>query len=110
MARFYREPFNRHRDFVLSRPLTIQGASLGIGDPVDKSKLTDRRLRQLYDTRMIDYAPGSTASKPTNGHVAPPPLIVPRGRNPLDGAPEEKAARQAFSRQAPPRKRYRARA
>ena len=40
--------FDRNREFVVRRPIKVDGRSLNIGDPVPKRRLTDRRLKQLY--------------------------------------------------------------
>jgi hypothetical protein len=47
------ERFSREFDFVARRAMLVNGAKLNPGDPIDKSKFTTRRLRQLYEWRHI---------------------------------------------------------
>jgi hypothetical protein len=58
------KPFNRNDDFLVRRPLKIQGKTFADGDPLDKELLTTRRLRQLYETRHIVVAPLDPNKKP----------------------------------------------
>lgn len=55
----WRTTFNPERDFVVRRPLTVAGRLLARGDPFPKTAIPLRRLRQLYDQRVIHY-PGET--------------------------------------------------
>lgn len=55
----WRTTFNPERDFVVRRPLTVAGQLLARGDPFPKTAVPLRRLRQLYDQRVIHY-PGET--------------------------------------------------
>lgn len=55
-TRHYREPFDRDRNFVMSRPLPVAGQSFGPGDPFDKTLVNTRRLRQMYEQRLIQFA------------------------------------------------------
>lgn len=63
MSRFIQPlPFSPHYDFVAARVVTINGQNLVPGDPVDTSDLSVRRLRQMYENRMITpVAPASLA-------------------------------------------------
>lgn len=45
--------FDPKRNFVARRPFSMLGSRLNAGDPIDKDSLTDRRLRQMYDHRLI---------------------------------------------------------
>lgn len=56
------EPFDRARDFTVVRPFTLDGRALAPGEAFDKSLLTTRRLRQLFDQRRLAMAPKLTAS------------------------------------------------
>lgn len=49
--------FNRDCDFTVNRKLRLNGVDLDPGAPVDKTLLTTRRLRQLYDQRYIAQGP-----------------------------------------------------
>lgn len=57
MARYFREDFDRRRDFVTLREMSIRGQIILPGESINKTLFTDRRLRQLYDQRRIGYAP-----------------------------------------------------
>ena len=49
-------PFDPSRDFVVNRPLQVQGVRLSRGQPFDKLRVELRHLRQLYERRDIAYA------------------------------------------------------
>ena len=85
MARFFREDFDREREFVVTRPHTVNGKHRAVGSEVDKAQYTVRRLRQLYDQRWVDFAPAKAAPEPLNpiveaalASVTPPAASVPR--------------------------------
>lgn len=66
MSRFIQPlPFSPHYDFVAARVVTINGQNLVPGDPVNKADLGERRLRQMYESRII------TPVAPTELPVAP---------------------------------------
>lgn len=58
------KPFDRNNEFIVKRELKIQGQVFRNGDPLDKSSLTTRRLRQLYELRSIVAAPPDPNKKP----------------------------------------------
>lgn len=58
--------FNRECEFTVRREITLAGAKLKFGDVVDKTQLTTRRLRQLYEQRFI-----------VQGEIDRPNLIAP---------------------------------
>ena len=69
MIRTRRPPFDVRHEFVASPPagrasIVVGGAVLTAGQPLDKSKVDVRRLRQMYDSRWISVAPGSTVPAP----------------------------------------------
>ncbi|RWB66569.1 hypothetical protein [Mesorhizobium sp.] len=45
--------FDRERDFVANKVITIGGVDHVPGDPIDKTLLNTRRLRQMYEARKI---------------------------------------------------------
>lgn len=55
MARpsIWQDKFDRGNDFVVLRPVTVHGIVLTPGDPFDKTTVTTRTLRQLFDQRKI---------------------------------------------------------
>lgn len=57
MARFFREDFDRDRNFVVARAFKYAAQGFVPGQAVDKALFTVRRLRQLYDQRYIQYGP-----------------------------------------------------
>jgi hypothetical protein len=67
MARaIWRNKFDRDRDFVVRRMVTVQGQTFGPGNAFDKTLVTTRRLRQLYDQRVIMFSgdtPGAIIPK-----------------------------------------------
>jgi hypothetical protein len=58
MARFFREDFDRERDFCVLRAFVFEGKSHVPGGRLDKDRFSVRRLRQLYDMRNIGYFTG----------------------------------------------------
>jgi hypothetical protein len=52
----FRPSFNRDGDFVVLRGFDLGGRRTREGEFVDKSVLTTRTLRQLYDQRRIRFA------------------------------------------------------
>lgn len=67
-----REEFDRSRDFIVTRPLRIDGKDLDSGQPFDKTLTTTRRLRQLYDGRKIHMAPAERTAKPKKSDLVMP--------------------------------------
>ena len=65
-------PFDRDLEFVVCKGMKLDGKVLAVGAVVDKSVLSTRRLRQLYETRKV--APVSIDEMQVNG-VAKPPVF-----------------------------------
>lgn len=65
MARTHLLPFSPHYDFVVVRPMTIDGVRLNPGDQMtsdQRDSLGERRLRTQYERRVITpVAPGAPA-------------------------------------------------
>jgi hypothetical protein len=55
MARpsIWQDKFRSDNDFVVLRPVKVHGIVLTPGDPFDKTTVTTRTLRQLFDSRKI---------------------------------------------------------
>lgn len=54
VSRFHRPPFDPQADFVAAKPFMLHGQMVKVGDPVDKSTIAPRRLRQMYEAaRML---------------------------------------------------------
>lgn len=51
----FRSTFNPDREFIVRRPLTLGDRALVPGDVFPKTEVALRRLRQLYDQRVIRY-------------------------------------------------------
>lgn len=67
MSRFIQPlPFSPLYDFVAARVVTINGQNLNPGDPVDKEGLGERRLRQMYESRIITPVAPEVIPVPTN--------------------------------------------
>lgn len=58
--RITRPAFDPDQDFVTVREMTLEGTKLAPDQPFDKSLVTSRRLRQLYDGRYIKQVPATT--------------------------------------------------
>lgn len=59
--------FDANQDFVARREIVLPSGDLAkVGDPIPKEGYTDRRLRQLYDTRSI------VAADMWHEHMNPP--------------------------------------
>jgi len=72
MARFFREDFDRNREFVVARSFTFDTVRY---EPhptktIDKSRFTLRRLRQLYDQRYLVFADPTRVAQ-----ESPPPKV-----------------------------------
>jgi hypothetical protein len=50
-------PFSPYYDFRVVKPMTVAGQALKLGDPLPKDGLSPRRLRQLFEARMISPLP-----------------------------------------------------
>lgn len=70
-GRYFREDFDRGKDFVVKRQFKSGSKVYVPGILIDKTAFTVRRLRQLYDMRMIDNVLKDIYgdSEERNGHV-----------------------------------------
>ena len=77
MSVFARPAFDPSATYKAQRPFTLSGVSLTYEDPVDLAGIEERRVRQMYDARLITMdtrtaeeraalaaAPASPAGKP----------------------------------------------
>lgn len=106
MSRFIQPlPFSPHYDFAAARVVTINGVNHVPGDPVDKTGLDVRRLRQMYENRIITpIAPASLAGlvtepAPAPAQAAQEPAIEPEATDTADEPAE--AASEAVEPAAP---------
>lgn len=93
MSRFYQPlPFSTAYDFVAAKPVTLNGAVLNPGDPVDKDGLSPRRLRQLYEARIISpVAPAELPATPAPQEPAQEPAQEPVAAAQAPAEPEGEA-------------------
>lgn len=94
-TRNHRPPFDPRCEFTYSRSMQVGGGPVTAGGKVDKAALDPRRLRQMYDARRVQYAPGQRPGRP-----APKPLSVgPTDmKNPGVAHPPEKKVVQRVTR------------
>lgn len=57
MQRLNREPFSPDAQFVCLKPFVMGGVAYVAGSVVDTAEVELRRLRQMYEARIIDPAP-----------------------------------------------------
>jgi hypothetical protein len=55
-ASIWQQKFDRADNFIVSRPVTVRGVDLIPGDPFDKTTVTTRTLRQLFESRKLKIA------------------------------------------------------
>lgn len=79
-----RPPFDRRYDFVALREMRLSGKLVPAETPIDKTLVEPRRLRQMYDVRLIELAPGQK----TLPRAARPRAV---GTTRLPGEPEPPA-------------------
>lgn len=85
MSRFYQPlPFSAAYAFVASKPVTLNGQVLVPGDPIDKAGLNPRRLRQLYEARII-----SPVAAPEQPQAEQPAAEAPAAAPEAAQAPEQ---------------------
>lgn len=93
MSRFYQPlPFSVAYDFVAAKPVTLNGQALNPGDPVDKVGLNPRRLRQLYEARIIS---------PVAPPELTPALLRPSPKQAPEPAPTAPEPTQALDEDEP---------
>lgn len=67
--------FDRDQEFEVRRPFRAAGVDFNRGDTFDKTLVTTRTLRQLYESRRIQVATNSPAPPPE------PPVLPLRVRH-----------------------------
>lgn len=90
--------FDRDRDFTVRRAITVGNVKFGPGDPFDKTLVPTRRLRQMYDQRVLmftDTAPSSLAIQNRSPgdqeyieHQEDPPINPENAQNDSEITPE----------------------
>lgn len=85
MQRFNREPFNPQAQFTCVKPFVMAGVAYSLGEVVDTASIEQRRLRQMYEARMIDAVAFQ---------AAPPAQVVSRtAQGPVESRATPGAAR-----------------
>ena len=62
-GKFAREPFDPEREFAAARPFTCRGTQFKIGAVFTKSLVNTRRLRQMYEHRLLTMLPYDSTAK-----------------------------------------------
>jgi hypothetical protein len=60
--------FDRNQDFVVAKPFRVRGIDLVAGETFDKTMVTTRTLRQLFESRKLEVATVTTTASTTSGH------------------------------------------
>ncbi len=63
-TRNHRPPFDPRCEFAYSRSMQVGGAAVLAGEQVSRGAIAPRRLRLMYEGRLIQYAPGQKPGKP----------------------------------------------
>ena len=58
-----RTPFSLESAFKANRPFVLNGVRLNYDDPVDKVGIEPRRLRQMWESRLIEVTIGQVPAK-----------------------------------------------
>ena len=78
-----RRPFSLDSSFKAGRPFVMNGVTYNFDDPVSVQGIEPRRLRQMYDARMIEVVDEAAGIKPAAPVIkiktppAPPPEVTP---------------------------------
>ena len=92
MGRHYHTlPFSPGADFVWNRRVMHEGAETNVGERVNKDAFSELRLRQMYEMRMITFAPFGDAK---------PPSFLNNGKGNADKLARELAKEEAASAKA----------
>lgn len=71
MDRFYRPQFSPDATFRCVKPFVMNGVAYVLGDEVDTTDIEVRRLRQMYDSRIVEIAPPADAADKPKAKAAP---------------------------------------
>jgi iron only hydrogenase large subunit-like protein len=95
--------FDRNQDFVVSKPFRVRGIDLVAGETFDKTMVTTRTLRQLFESRKLKVAtiPSSPTTAPAGGltiqHLGFGRYAVFKGDVRLTPEPLTKAEAEAYA-------------
>jgi hypothetical protein len=80
MDRFYRPAFSPDATFRCVKPFVMNGVAYGLGSEVDTTNIEVRRLRQMYDSRIVEIAPPASAAGKPAATRAPKKETVAMGK------------------------------
>lgn len=72
MDRYNRQPFSANGAYRCIKPFVMSGVMFQLGDKVPTNGIEVRRLRQMYDTRMIDLDQEAADRTPVRKEKAEP--------------------------------------
>lgn len=100
MGLTYRPSFAPDNKFMCVKPFVMNGTAYALGDLVDTKNIEVRRLRQMYDTRMIDVASDDAKPAPKPPKQAQPKKAAPAKENkaPVDAGKGLRAEHRGFGR------------
>jgi hypothetical protein len=101
MGLTYRPSFAPDNKFSCVKPFVMNGVAYGLGDLVDTKNIEVRRLRQMYDTRMIDVASADAKPAPQPPKQAQPKKAAPakaKEKPPVDAGKGLRAEHRGFGR------------
>lgn len=98
-----RVPFDRDANFVIIRPFTLSGVQMKVGAAFDKTLVTVRRHRQLYERRLVDHDTRPVIVSETR--IEPSHVILNTGDRLLDVAMKTAEQDQVARRQKKRRRR-----
>lgn len=103
MDRYNRAPFSSAGSYRCVRPFVMNGTAYAMGDPVESDGIEIRRLRQMYEMRMIEMYEGGEApvSKPATPKKASAKKEVapePSAQTQTEGAQGLRAEHRGFGK------------
>lgn len=78
-----RRPFSLDSSFKAGRPFVMNGVTYNFDDPVIVRGIEPRRLRQMYDARMIEVTDDTEGAKPAVAVKVKPAAAPPREETPI---------------------------
>lgn len=84
-----RRPFSLDSSYKAGRPFVMNGVTYNFDDPVSVQGIEPRRLRQMYDARMIEVTDEVASAKP----AAPAIKVKPSAAPPVEVTPVVDEAR-----------------
>lgn len=100
MGLTYRPSFAPDNKFACVKPFVMNGVAYALGDLVDTKNIEVRRLRQMYDTRMIDVATADAkpVPQPKPAQVKKPAQAKAKDKPPASAGKGLRAEHRGFGR------------